>query len=272
MATKFKDKDFPIGAEFLKFNESIIDRCGELTDEFFKEGGKRLPTTIEKLGTLLSNLYRAATCFWDCSQGDHQIEWFAGRIVNQSLGSFRLVRGAYYDESLMLTRGIGEIANLLCLFRLDSRELTAWKASLPRDRKNNFGPVHVRSKLEQLMKIGPLISQERYRKLCEVGTHPIPGFRPGHFDGDRPKLGGIPQNIGIFVTVNELAYAVAIAAAPLGALLKLGTSRTKSFKAQAIDLMESIGNFDILNYEELLSEAKSTAETAFLPDDTKKEK
>ncbi len=246
-------KEFPVGTAFLSFNEAIIEVCSSATDEFLRTAGEKVPLTAECLGTLLSYLYRAASCFWGCEGGDHQIQWLCGRVVNQSLAAFRLIRGSYYDESLMLTRGIGEIANLLCLFRLDKREYEGWRNADSKTRKNNFGPAKIRLKLEKVWEAGALIDEKRYAKLCEIGTHPIPSFRPGHFDGSGiPKLGGVVQEAGICVTLNELAYAAAISGAAFAILLGGDGAQRKLVHEAAVTLLDNIGSVDIFNYDELL--------------------
>ena len=103
---------FPIGFAFLELTQKIADQGAYAADEFLRTGGKALPATIAEFGTLLSLLYRAASCQWGCHGGDHQGEWLCGRVVNQAMSALNLIRAGHYDEALMLIRGIGEIANL----------------------------------------------------------------------------------------------------------------------------------------------------------------
>jgi hypothetical protein len=168
--------DFPTARRFLEVLQSGADRGSERADEFSSRSGEKLPATLDGLGTVLSILYRLACCQWGCNGGDHQIEWLTGRVVNQSTSSLRLLRAGYYDEALMLTRGIGEIANLLWLFRANGAELNAWKAADRTTRINKFGPGAVRKRLKHAYDFGPPIADDRYQQLCEVGTHPIPGI------------------------------------------------------------------------------------------------
>lgn len=168
----------------------------------------------------------------------------------------RLLRAGHYDESLVLTRGIGEIANLLCLFKNDPAELSGWKTATRSERLNNFGPAAVRKKIEKLGNIAASIDEERYRKLCEVGAHPVPGFAPGHYTGTgRPILSGIMQETGVFVCTTELGYAAAVAA--LWLIEPLGPSQEikQLLFDKAVALMRSLGAFTILNYEELNAKA-----------------
>jgi hypothetical protein len=107
---------FPIERAFLELTQELADASSKSTDKFCAEAGKSLPQTMDATGTVLSMLYRLACCYYGCHGGDHQVEWLVGKFVNQAVSAHRLVRAAQYDESLMLIRGMGEIANLLWLF------------------------------------------------------------------------------------------------------------------------------------------------------------
>ena len=109
--------DFPVGLAFFDMQRRATDQSAKVTDEMQRLSGVKLPATTEGLGTVLSLMYRAACCAFGCNGGNHQLEWLVGRVVNQANAAFGLIRSASYDESLMLTRGIGEIANLLWLFQ-----------------------------------------------------------------------------------------------------------------------------------------------------------
>lgn len=255
MISSDADAKFPTALEFLEQLETAEESCSRTTVTFTRQSGKKLPISVKGLGSLLSLLYRAACCAWGCKEGDHQIEWLAGRVINQAMSSYRLIRAAYYDEALMLVRGIGEIANLLWLFDADVKEMATWKAASRKDRLNNFSPAAVRRKVEAHIGRAPLIDEKRYQRLCEVGTHPMPGFAPGHYSGtDRPVLGVMLQPVGVYVCFTELCYAVAVCARPLARLLNLEEERKKQIVMEAINLIGSLGTFTVLNYEEVLEE------------------
>jgi len=254
--TPEQHSEFFIGREFLEHHERSVDKGSEIADLFTRDSGEKLPASVEGLGTVLSLLYRAACCAWDCRGGDHQAEWLAGRVVNQAMSSYRLIRGAYYDESLMLVRGIGEIANLLSLFHANDRDFHDWKTADRGTRLNRFGPAAVRKKLNQLDGIGAPIDDERYKCLCEVGTHPVPGFKPGHYSGGgRPVLGVLLQPVGVYVAVTELSFAVAMSALPLSKLLGLKEEQRLDLGRSSLNLVRSLGAFTVLNYNDLLAQA-----------------
>jgi hypothetical protein len=248
--------EFPVGLSFLELTQDLADKSSNDTDKFCAEAGKSLPRTMEATGTVLSILYRLACCYYGCGGGDHQIEWLAGKFVNQAVSVLRLVRAAQYDEALMLIRGMGEIVNLLWLFQEDRAEMLAWKSADKKARLNQFGPGAVRHRLEKLSELGPPIDSERYSALCEIATHPTPSLAPGHYSGTgRPVLGSIIQEVGVFVCINELAYAIAMAAIPIAVLVDSNMDIRKQIKEQSIHLLESAGNFTVLNYEDGLREA-----------------
>jgi hypothetical protein len=256
---------FPVGRSFLDLTQELADASSKGTDKFCVEAGESLPQTMEATGTTLSVLYRLACCYYGCRGGDHQVEWLAGKLVNQAMAVHRLIRAAQYDEALMLIRGMGEIANLLWLFYEDRKELVAWKAADRRARLNSFGPAAVRRRLEELSaELGPPIDAERYAALCEIGTHPTPGLAPGHYSGTgRPVLGVILQEVGVFVCVNELAYTIAMAAVPIVVLLDGGDDLKAEVKEHSVQLLRCIGSFTtILNYEEGLREAMASRSSA----------
>jgi hypothetical protein len=251
-----ESSEFPVGNDFLELTQRLADESSKIADTFCAEAGKRLPQTMRSIGVALSTLYRLACCHFGCRGGDHQIEWLAGKFVNQAISVHRLVRAAQYDEALMLIRGMGEIVNLLWLFHQDQSEMAAWKSADRKTRLNRFGPGAVRSRLEKLSTLGAPIDNERYSALCEIATHPTPRLAPGHFSGTgRPVLGAILQEVGVFVCINEVAYALAMATVPVVMLLNSDAEVKRQMKEQSMELLRQIGNFTVLNYEELLRDA-----------------
>jgi hypothetical protein len=252
---------FPTGYDFLEALDAAADEGSKGADIFLRESGEKLPASVSGLGTVLSQIYRIACCAWGCKSGDHQIEWLTGRVVNQAMSAFRLIRAGYYDESLVLTRGIGEIANLLWLFDADPNSIADWNGSNRRDRQIHFGPGKVRERLQKLISMGPPIDKDRYRKLCEIGTHPVPAFAPGHFTGSgRPILGVLLQPVGVYVSITELAFAVAMCAVAIAKLSGVGEEQRDEIKSSAVMLTRSLGAFTILNYPDLLDSALKASE------------
>ena len=256
MDNKTTSEEFPVGYPFLEWFQHVADKASRTADDFAKSSGKALPASVEGLGNVLSLLYRAACCTWGCRGGDHQIEWLTGRVVNTAASGHRLLRAGFYDESLMLTRSIGEIANLLWLFKLEPEALAAWQGANRRERLRSFGPASVRKRLESQGGLVP-IDQERYQRLCEIGTHPTPGFRPGHYSGmGRPVLGVLLQPAGVYVSVTELCYSTARSAVSASKLLGLADVQKNELRREAVGLIRSLGATAVLNYEELIRTAR----------------
>ena len=248
-------KNFPIGTDFLELTQALADACGKKTDAFVAEAGKRLPKTIETLGTTLSLLYRLGCCYYSCRGGDHQMEWLIVKVVNQSISAYGLIRAGQYDEALTLIRGVGEVVNLIWLFSEDNGEFVAWREADRKTRIRRFGPGAVRGRLKGLP-IGPPIDDDRYSALCEVGTHPTPMLISEHYTGTgRGVLGAILQEVGVFVSINELAYAVAMTT-PAAKLVEAKPEIRTELKRQCVSLLRGAGSFNILNYEEGLKEAQ----------------
>lgn len=256
---KGENGSLPTGFDFLDHLTKAYDRPAKPTDEFFRQGGKKLPKNAEHLGDTLAHLYGIACCMWGCKGGDHTLEWLAGRVCNQALGSFRLIRCGSYDESLMLTRGIGEIANLLWLFQCNQTHIERWRLADRKTRLNAYGPAAVRKAIE-VSGQAPPIDAQRYQKLCEVGTHPVPGNVPGHFTGTgRPVLGGFFQAAGVFVCMTELGLAVASCAVPLAILCGFEQERKQAIFDVSYKLTQNLGGFDINSYEDLLAKVHAGA-------------
>jgi hypothetical protein len=77
----------------------------------------------------------------------------------------------------MLTRGIGEIANLLWVFERESDQFARWKTASERERRYDFAPGAVRKRLSQVLRVDPPIDDERYWRLCEVERIRFPALR-----------------------------------------------------------------------------------------------
>jgi hypothetical protein len=270
--TPEQHKAFPVGRDFLEFVQTETDKASQRVDLFSQESGKCLPATLDGLGMVLSLLYRLACCAWGCRGGDHQMEWLTGRVVNHALSAHRLIRAGSYDEALVLIRGIGEIANLLWLFHVDPTALEWWKVAERHERLNQFSPGKVRNLLKRAISIGPPIDDNRYRALCEIGTHPRPAFAPGHYSGTgRPVLGVLIQPAGVYMTMTELGFAVAMAATPLSRLLVADDEIRNALRTEAVALVRALGTFTILNYEELLENVREKRTPTAGDDDTEKE-
>ena len=128
--------------------DQVEHLCTRETLDLLPRLGKKAPQCHARLGDLLSRLFQEASCSYGCSGGDHFGEKLTGRIVTHALGSYRLLCCGYYDESLALSRSLGEIANLFWLFSQRPAELGKWRQLDRKARTREFSPVQVRLALE----------------------------------------------------------------------------------------------------------------------------
>lgn len=247
MQDTFPDgRPLPEDIEFLKLVWGQEDRCEAETDQRIPSMGVKAPQCLDNLGAVLSLLDRATSCFWGCHGGEHTVEYLTGRVYSSARSSLRLLRFGFYDESLSLTRSIGEIANLLFLFFNDNAAFSRWKASNKKERLANFSPFKVRLALEGLGIPLPM-DEERYSQLCEIATHVTPETRPqAHNLVNQPVLGGYFQEAGVLVSLNELASAVALATFAASKLMTLEEERRKYIGQAALKLLRSVGAVDVI--------------------------
>ena len=100
----------------------------------------------------------------------------------------------------------------------------------------------------------PPIDDVRYAALCEIGTHPTPALPPGHYTGTGIGIiGGLMQEVGVLVAMNELAYAVGMSV-PVCRLVKATTEIRLELRDRCADLFAVVGGVTALNYEEGLRE------------------
>ena len=160
------------------------------------------------------------------------------------------MRFGFYDESLVLSRAIGEIANLLVLFQQDESAFKEWKNATRQHRIKEFGPSKVRIRLECLGMSSP-INKERYQLLSERGAHVTAETKPqSHNILGLPLAGAMIQDEGLLVCLNELAVALAISSG-FGALnLDLDNNIKIQVVTAAENLAKQIGGATITEIDE----------------------
>jgi hypothetical protein len=245
--------EIPIGLEFLKLVNDQENACEAETRKHIPELGKAVPACFEELGTAMSFLDRSASCFWGCRKGDHVIEYIVGRVMSSCRASLRLILFGFYDESLSITRGIGEIANLLLLFNQDDASYQEWLQLDADARLKKFSPVKVRLKLEYIDKERGLnlhmlsIDEHRYRTLSSIAAHVTPHTKPQDYNlVGRPVLGARLQDVGVMTCLNELSRVVGLILAIMPGLLEYELSLKKEVHGAAISLLASVGSVDVM--------------------------
>ena len=238
----------PEGLDFLDLIWRQEDECEAQTDSAFPDLGEKAPACLEEIGTVLSLTDRMASCWWGCGGGDHLIEYLCGRVETNTRAALRLVRFGFYDESLLLSRSIGEIANLFQLFVHDPDSLNVWKTSSQRWRE--FRPVKVRDRLVKL-KTSPLVADKRYGLLSSRAAHVQPDTRPQSHNVLRiPTATAILQLEGILTCLNEIALPLSGSACFGALLLDLDAATKESIISSAKRLVEEIGGAQITEIDD----------------------
>lgn len=257
------NKNFPEGIGFLKWMLQLENICAMRTHQMSQDFGKKAPLCHENLGNLLSLLYREACCDYGCAGGDHFGENMTGRVVSHALGSYRLLCAGYYDESLALSRNIGEIANLFWWFLFCPSDLETWRKSDRKARRRKFSPPQVRFALEK-KGIPVPIDNKRYSSLCEVAVHITPQTTPqGHNLQGRPSLGAWLQPDSFLASLNELAAATGVCGGALAflPLLTLDENRKHSLAKASAALLEAVGGVDLGRLQNLRTDQTGPVET-----------
>ena len=224
---------FPEGLDFWKLSRSAEQACEASS---LAAAASKSTDVSARLGSVLSLLYRMASCYWGCHGKEHVFEYLAGRTCTSAQSAYRLLGFGYYDETLALSRNIAEIGNLVHLFFTDNSHIRLWLDLPEVERRSSYGPVRVRKALEALGAAVPT-DQDQYAWLCEVGTHISPRTRPqAHNDVQRPILGAVFQSEGYNVAIESLAWSVCTVSAPLAKLALLDGPQAKRLFEESMSL------------------------------------
>jgi len=203
------DARVPEGRDFLRAVRMFVSRCAANSDDYL---GKHSFPAHQYFGTVLSLLDRASSCFWGCRGGNHIAESLVGRAKSYAFGAFSLARDGFYDESVLLIRTVGEIANLSFLFASDATALADWSTANDRSRRDKYSPVKVRLALEKSTLYVP-IDHSRYGQLSAKAAHVTPAILPQMYNTERHgKTGGYFQEVGLLFCLAELGYPISIVA------------------------------------------------------------
>lgn len=231
------DTRIPEGKEFLRAVRTFVSRCASDSDSYLDQHS--FPAH-QHLGTVLSMLDRASSCFWGCHGGNHIAESLAGRAKSYAFGAFSLAREGFYDESVLLIRTIGEIANLSFLFASDAEAFEDWRTADERSRMDRYKPVKVRLALEKQNRCVP-IDKSRYGQLSAKSAHVTPAIFPQMYNTEKHGMtGGYFQEVGLLFCLAELAHPIAMVAYCVGPLCRLDAVKAARLVEAADDLRDSI--------------------------------
>ena len=245
--------DFPKGGAFLKVIAGLEDECSSLSRRELARAGRQVPRCLDALGDMLSLSYQAASCHWGCRGPDHAVNHLAVKAATSASASLRCLLAGYYDESLALTRTVGEVANLLLLFVNSPESFEEWRRCSPQARRREFSPYRVRERLEGIGHASP-IQAARYSALSERGVHVSPDTVPqAHNPAGRAVLGHIFQLPGAIAALTELAIALGVAAHLGAQMLQVPPEVRRQFDDGMRVLVDALPAIDILNVNELLT-------------------
>jgi hypothetical protein len=235
------------------------DDCEEKSLVQLPRLGEKAPRCYEMTARVLALLDGLSSCAWGCAEGDHVLERLVGRSVNHARAAFRLALMGFYDEALVLTRGVGEIANLLSLFEARSESFARWKSLDERMRRKEFSPVNVRTELERIGT--PIrITTEAYAQLSRRNVHVNPRTSPQTYDIlGIPKGGGYYQEAGLIICQNELAKSLTFAIYSAAKLSHLNQPLKRRMFLSGRDLILHTGRLGIENMQEMWAELTEKA-------------
>jgi hypothetical protein len=235
------DAPVPEGTEFLRGVLQFTSQCERCTDEYLESKSPRDSiSTHEHLGTLLSLLDRASSCWWGCRRGEHAAEMLVGRACSYALCAFKLARSGFYDESVSLARTVGEISNIAVLFVTDRSALEDWRKADERTRRDKYSPVAVRRVLEEKGSPVP-VDRSRYAQLSAKAVHLTPPIPPQMYNAERhAKTGGYFQEAGLCFCLAEIGYAFSLLGLCAGELCELSAENGATVYRAADALSESL--------------------------------
>lgn len=234
------DPEIPVGRAWLRsFHARIVEPCIAVTDEFL-DRDTRAARQVDLLGTVLSLMDRLSSCYWGCHHGDHLTEYLLGRACTSTSAAWILVRHGHYDAALGIARDIGEIANLLMLFSVDTEAFERWRSADDRARMKDFKPSQVRRSLEKRNVPVP-VDQHIYKVLSERATHVTPSTRPELYSNvDHPLAGGTFQEGGVRSCITQIGFAIAMTALTATRLLRPTELRAETIVTAVSDLLKVV--------------------------------
>lgn len=207
MKDQHKMKEVPLGSRHLAFVTAVGERNRQAAAAHTAE----YEPTLRLLGSCMAGLYLSATCHRQCMRGDHLVETLGARAYNIAFSAYSLIEIGMYDESMSVIRSLGELSNLISLFKSDKDSQRQWCQSNKSQRIKNFGPAAVRRRLEQL---GGDIRADKdwYSQVCEAYTHVSPILEPNDHGIEKNVCGGIFQKTGYIGCIEQLTRMVLIVA------------------------------------------------------------
>jgi hypothetical protein len=195
--------DVPQGHSFQEAMLGAEVAAGKQTDHKAPLAGEKAPACWKAAWSFIESIYRYATCATQCpgNKADHTFRYIAGRATNLALGALSNLRGGHYDASLLVIRGIGELANVSTVLVHSPSALASFKTGRSL-RGKEFAKLHE-------LGVKPIVSGTRYGLLSARAVHPSFDELVKTHTPRAIVVGPIFQEAGFLLCLNELAIALA---------------------------------------------------------------
>ena len=245
----------PEGVQFLDYSQRVSKAAFSSTEQFLAQNPLYGGNTFLAFGDSVQCLDMMSGCSWGCKTEDHIIEHLLAKCDSQIHSSLLLLQHGYYDESLQLTRSLGESANLLMAFAMDESLLESWKKSTSKERKGKFSPGIIRKLLSEGP--GSVIPMEssRYATISERFVHSDPKTKPGVYNPIGRPMGGVFQPTGMVLALNELSIQTAwILFSGCKVLGHLNQPQSTRILESVFNLQKNTGAIQLDSLDELFGE------------------
>jgi hypothetical protein len=230
-----KKAEVPSGIAHLAFISGAADHSRK---EFIASLGELRPIA-DIVGMCLNVLYQGATCHRQCLGGSHLLERLCGRAYNHACGAYQLASFGFYDEALVLVRGLGEITNLIALTCIDTNERNEWIGADRKHRLKHFKPSDVRKRLKNSSQRHLCIDDKWYAELSEKYTHITPDTQP-NLHGGKAWIGARYEETGakeVVISLMRILTHLCVFAGPYMHLVDLSKEigeRLRKYVTQGI--------------------------------------
>ena len=168
---------------------------------------------LERLEAALSYLDCVPRCRWGCedSGADHLEKHIIARTSSNARVAIRLSMFGYLSEAFAITRSMGEVANLMHLFRASEDSLEMYRNASASGRNKHFSAGKVREKLDGL-NVGSFMDRELYGNLSREFVHTSANWSPlSHSISEAPETRRQDELEGVLIILMGVANWVSTA-------------------------------------------------------------
>lgn len=188
--------------------------------------------------SVLSFIADVSACHPHESEDDLVNLRLAIRCFNSLSSAFVCLRKGYYQPSLTLLRDIIETTFLIDLFQKDIGKLSEWLHATEKERKNNFSPVKVRIRLDEIDGFVEKKRAEVYSFYSTIASHANPtGFQITMINGDS-QIGPFPDQTLFQACLEDIAKYASLCGLTVFSALNSDEDEVIELKANFIDAVE----------------------------------